>query len=352
MEATKNQPLLSIVVPVYNGSAYIDELFAQFAEQSMDPVELVFIDDGSKDDSYEKLLAWQKKERFYISVYQQENKGVSAARNFGVEKAQGKYLTFVDVDDGIATNYIAVLMEYAHKGIDVLVFDSKRVEADGAESVRASADDVPGREISKQEMLTEFLYDPTRFGVVNLLLRREYLAEHDVTFPVGYKYYEDYDYLLQVFAQTDSLIYMRQVLYYYILREGSAMGRFNADRINCLKLMKYRENWLEGFAPQFAPIFHQWGVARLYWSVLWQAALAFPTYGEFAKFAQLTYAKKYLVKLKGYPDKLLQLSTAAFLCCKPAYYVAVRLAGRAKSKVHYAALKDIQPNLLEDVAFY
>lgn len=345
------KPLLSIIIPVYNGSAYIDALLERFAKQNMDETELVFIDDGSTDDSYAKLLKWQKNTGFAVTVYHQENKGVSAARNTGVNRAKGAYLTFVDVDDGIAPNYITALFEYIRKDVDVLVFNSKRIK-EGDEELGCETAAVNCQSMTKQEMLVEFLEDPTRFGVYDLLIRAELVRTHAITFPVGYKYYEDYDYLLQLLAQADKLMRLDQILYYYILREGSAMGRFNADRINCLQLMKRRGEWLWEAAPEFAPLFEKWGTSRLYWSVLWQAALALPTYGEFAEFAKMTHARHYLTKLKGYPDKLLQLSTGVFLFCKPAYYVAVRMVGRAKSKVSPIALKDIQADLLGDVAFY
>lgn len=343
-----DKPLLSIVVPVYNGSAYIDELFAQFDGQDMTAVELVFIDDGSRDDSYEKLLAWQKKVDFTINVYHQENKGVSAARNLGVEMARGAYLTFVDVDDGIAPGYVSALLPYTKQEIDVLVFASRRVgEVFSREEIRK----LTCTTLGKEEMLTRFWLDPTKLGVCNCLVKKNYLHDHDISSPVGYKYYEDYDLLLQIFAQTESVLVTDQVLYYYILREGSAMGRFSAERIRCLKLIKERGQWLESYAPIFAKTFRKWGVTRLYWSVLWQAALALPSYQEFKEFANLTHAREYLVKLKGYPDKLLSVSTAVFLHSRRGYYLAARLMGRAKSKVEPADLQDIRRQLPEET-FY
>lgn len=347
-----DKPLLSIVVPVYNGSAYIDELFSQLDKQMMDSVEMVFIDDGSKDDSLAKLTERANRTDFAVSVYHQENKGVSVARNYGVQMARGEYLAFLDVDDGIVPNFVSVLMDYAQQGINVLVFDSLRVKPGDSRLTQASTGNVAGKTVSKQEMLMEFLRDPTRFGVYNLILRRTYLTEKNITFPIGYKYYEDYDYLLQVFAQTDDVTRLEQTLYFYIMREGSAMGRFNAERINCLRLMKHREQWLEEVAPEFATDFRQWGIARLYWSILWQAALAFPSYREFAEFTELTHAQKYLVKLKGYPDKLLQLSTAIFLICKPVYYFAINMVGRSRSAVAIAYIRDIRANLMGDAAYY
>ena len=347
--ALPEKPLLSIIVPVYNSGDYVDSLFAQFEEQDMSETELVFIDDGSIDDSYEKLLKWQEKAAYTVSVHHQENQGVSAARNIGLKRAKGSYVVFFDADDAVSPDYIQMLKQYASHKTDVLVFSSKRVN----ESFSRVVD--PEQSVSYltgNQMLHKFWEDPTRLGVVNLLVKRSFVEDRGITSAVGYKYYEDYDLLLQLFAQTDNILYTDKVLYFYIMRQGSAMGCFNADRINCLKLMKSRGEWLRQTAPEFAPVFEKWGTSRLYWSVLWQAALALPSYGEFAQFARITHARSYLVKLKDYPDKLLHISTLVFLICRPAYYVAVRLVGRRKSKVLPVRLKDIQPKFLEDINFY
>lgn len=350
MNEQEKQPLISIIVPVYNGSRYLGGLMDCLEGRLSGETELVFIDDGSRDDSYEKLKELRENAAFPVTVFHQENRGVSAARNVGMGLARGRYLTFADVDDLLAEDYIPVLSGCARQGIDVAVFDSRRVRE--GETLPPAPKDSPSVCRTGEEMLTEFLRDPTRFGVYNLLVRREILTENAVSFPEGWPYYEDYDFLLQLFPRADRVLRLERTLYFYVLREGSAMARFSADRINCLALMKRREEWLETAAPGFAPAFRQWGVARLYWSVLWQAALALGSYREFREFARVTRAEAYLTKLKGYPDRLLQVSTGVFLVCRPAYYLAVRLAGRLKSKVCPVALEEVLSSLREDIHFY
>jgi len=337
--------LLSLIVPVYNGGAYISHLFQQFEYQPMEKVELVCIDDGSNDNSYAQLWSMADTARFKVSVYHQENQGVSAARNLGIAVAQGKYVAFLDVDDGITPDYIQTLKSYTEENLDLLVFASQRVREGYLRQVHKELSDSI---LTKEQMLLRFWSDPTQLGVYNLLIKRQYMIDHEIVFPVGYKYYEDYDLLLQVFAQTDRIRRLDKVMYYYILREGSAMGRFNADRVNCLKLMHHRGQWLEKVAPEFASFFMKWGTPRLYWSVLWQAALAFPSYGDFVKFAKATHAELYLQKLWGYPDRLVCLSTAVFLCSKRTYHLAVRFVGGRKSKVQPVKLETVLEALADN----
>lgn len=98
-------PYLSIVIPVYNSSKYLDECISSILSQSFRDYELLLIDDGSQDDSYAKCDKWRKYDS-RISLYAQKNSGPSSARNLGIRKAVGKYVNFIDSDDVIAPGYL------------------------------------------------------------------------------------------------------------------------------------------------------------------------------------------------------------------------------------------------------
>ena len=89
--------LISVIVPVYNGENYIDDCIKSVLNQEYKNFELILVNDGSQDGSKEKLDTWEKKNE-KIKVIHQNNSGVSAARNKGIEKANGKYVTFIDVE--------------------------------------------------------------------------------------------------------------------------------------------------------------------------------------------------------------------------------------------------------------
>ena len=97
-ERSDKRPLVSVVIPVYNCAEYIGECIDSVAEQTYDNIEIIVVNDGSKDES-EKIIKNKKKKYRNILYYKQRNKGVSAARNLGINKAKGEYITFVDGDD-------------------------------------------------------------------------------------------------------------------------------------------------------------------------------------------------------------------------------------------------------------
>jgi len=105
---------ISIVVPIYNAEKYIDGALESICGQTYQNLEILLIDDGSSDGSLRCCEAWAAKDE-RIKVFHQENAGASAARNYGITSATGKYLMFVDADDWIELNMLEVLYEEAEK---------------------------------------------------------------------------------------------------------------------------------------------------------------------------------------------------------------------------------------------
>ena len=91
-------PLLSIVAAVYNGEKFLAQFFECIEQQQLDSYELILVNDGSTDNSLAVIAEWQERLQ-NVQVLEQENQGVSVARNTGLAAASGKYLAFPDIDD-------------------------------------------------------------------------------------------------------------------------------------------------------------------------------------------------------------------------------------------------------------
>lgn len=118
-----NKPLISFIVPVYNGEQYINKCVNSILNQTNRNFEIIIIDDGSNDNSLEICREYEK---IYnnIYVYTQINQGVSVARNNGLKNSKGEWIAFVDVDDQIAPNYIESVLYYINeKKYDLIQFD-------------------------------------------------------------------------------------------------------------------------------------------------------------------------------------------------------------------------------------
>ena len=95
--------LVSVIVPVFNREKEIDRCVKSILNQTYENIELILVDDGSADSSLAICESYSEKDQ-RVRVFHQENNGVSSARNCGIHKAKGEYLTFVDSDDYIASD--------------------------------------------------------------------------------------------------------------------------------------------------------------------------------------------------------------------------------------------------------
>lgn len=132
-------PLVSLVVPVYQVESYLDTCVQSLVDQTYGNIEIILVDDGSKDQSGEMCEAWAVRDK-RIRVIHQENQGLSGARNTGMADAKGEYLVFVDSDDWMALDIIEKAVQVAlqdpNQPIDLVLWRYKKVteqsESEGA----------------------------------------------------------------------------------------------------------------------------------------------------------------------------------------------------------------------------
>lgn len=110
----KNNPLISVIVPVYNVENYLEKCLDSIIRQTYQSFEVILIDDGSKDGLGDIWDQYASK-YVYIRVYQQENRGVVSARNVGIYNAKGEYIAFGDSDDWVETIFLSTLVEIIEK---------------------------------------------------------------------------------------------------------------------------------------------------------------------------------------------------------------------------------------------
>lgn len=118
-------PLISVIIPVYNVEAYLRECLDSVVNQTLKKTEIICVDDGSTDKSFEILMEYAKKYE-NITVLQQKNAGLSVARNSGMSYANGRYIHFLDSDDSVKIDAYEKLITYADtNNLDVIFFDGQ-----------------------------------------------------------------------------------------------------------------------------------------------------------------------------------------------------------------------------------
>ena len=118
----ENECIVSIIIPVYNGTDYLKRCFHSLEHQTYRNLQVVFVNDGSKDHSLKMLKNYEQVSSFNVMIIDQENAGQGMARNAGIDLAEGKYLLFLDQDDIIDENYIMMLTkEIEDRQLDILL---------------------------------------------------------------------------------------------------------------------------------------------------------------------------------------------------------------------------------------
>ena len=106
--------MVSIIIPIYNSEDFLDSCIESIINQNYKDFELILIDDGSKDNSWNICQQWVGKD-CRINIYRQDNKGASSARNLGLDVAKGEWILYVDSDDKVLPNYVSNLINAVEK---------------------------------------------------------------------------------------------------------------------------------------------------------------------------------------------------------------------------------------------
>lgn len=206
--------MISIIIPVYNTEKYLKKCIDSILDQTYKDYEIIVINDGSTDSSYEILQSYEQQYPAVFKIYTQENKGQSAARNHAMKYAVGEYVTFLDSDDYLAQDYLEVLVGVAALNRSDMVCSGEfRLSEDG-------------------KIVSKIRYKVDRKGNCALrrlnfsgkIYRRDFLNKHHIKFAEG-KVYEDNPFNMKTFALAKNLVVVDYMGYYQIVHMGSTTTR-------------------------------------------------------------------------------------------------------------------------------
>ena len=224
-------PYVSIIVPVYNVLPYLCRCVSSLTGQSFDNIELILVDDGSTDGSGE-LCDILARDDPRIRVIHKQNGGLSDARNCGLDAARGDYITFVDSDDFVTSDYVRYLLSlfgYSPKSNVAacahFVVRDKKCKV----STRFSGRTV----LCRRDVYRHLLYHDIVDVCAWAKLYRKSVFD-SLRFPVG-RLYEDTYLFSDVMSRTESIVFGGRPQYFYIMREGSIVnGGFCDTRLEYL----------------------------------------------------------------------------------------------------------------------
>lgn len=219
---------VSIVIPIYNAECYLEKCITTILELSFKSYELILVNDGSKDNSLkicEKFAQQDKR----VRILNQDNKGVSVARNNGMSAAEGDFIVFIDADDTISPQIMdRALSDVIRLDADVC-FWGYRILGKGIERVVETERYFGER---KPEILYQ-LMTQNLFGLAcNKAIRSSLVRRQRISFPVDRKVFEDQQFMMRVWECSETVACLDAVPYNYIQREGSAYSSFSRQKLD------------------------------------------------------------------------------------------------------------------------
>lgn len=218
-------PLISIIVPVYNGDKYLSRCVDSILSQTFQDFELLLVDDGSKDISSDICDNYAAKDQ-RIKVFHKKNGGVSSARNIGLNHAKGEWIAFIDADDYVKESYLANLWEHSQKQVDLVI---------------SYAEIHNGDDINKESYPSKFV-DDMNFEIMFIendmhwhtspwskLYKRNIIEKHNLRFCEGMHIGEDAVFLYSYMLYSNKIYISNDTDYcYFAYTPGSLTKRVNS----------------------------------------------------------------------------------------------------------------------------
>lgn len=210
--------MLSIIITAYNAEKTIERCINSILENEYNDYEIIVINDGSSDKT-EKVIELFASDK--IKYFSKKNTGVADSRNFGIEKAKGEYITFIDSDDYVSNNYFKNLDKYLKQGIDII--KRKAIIINEKNNEKTKIEGPVFGEITGEQAFNELCFKDIYLDTLwSYIIKKNLFTENNLYFEPN-KYHEDFGLLPLLILKAKSVISTNDYVYYYVQTDGSIM---------------------------------------------------------------------------------------------------------------------------------
>ena len=235
---------VSVIMPVYNTGESAKKLIEKILG-SFDNLEIIVVDDGSIDDSLNILKSLKDKR---IMLFEKKNGGPSSARNFGIKKAKGKYLLFVDSDDDVEKDFVVKMVKAMDSKIAMGVCGVRYCKLSKESKENVYLDDFPYRENegNKDLMLRSLLHDGRMYPAFNKIFRADVIKNSGLKFDESMSFGEDTKFVMDYLDNADGQIrFLLEPLYvYYAGTSTSTARKMQSDWRNWKRCFLNLKKWM------------------------------------------------------------------------------------------------------------
>ena len=228
------KPLVSVIIPVYNGEQHIERCLRSLIGQTYENIEILVLNDGSYDHTMQILKKYSSLDS-RIVVVDKPNSGVSDTRNQGLKLAKGEYVQFVDSDDWLPNDATEQLVAGMLCGCEMVICDYNRVVDNNIVVKGHIPEEGP---ISRTDFALYMMKAPANYyyGVLwNKMFRMDIIKTHGLDFPIEIDWCEDLRFNLEYLQYVKQVYVLQKPLYYYVLTKGS-LAQSRTDMLDNLRV--------------------------------------------------------------------------------------------------------------------
>ena len=230
---------VSVIVPIYNVEKYLEKCINSIISQTYSNIEIILVNDGSTDSSELICKKYENTDK-RIRYYKKENGGLSSARNYGIDRAKGDYLVFVDSDDYISKEMINILLNVAiSNNADIVecdfleFFENSKIEDSNIDRT------IDNKCYSSYEAISSLICNT---GITPIAWNKIYKRQmfNQLRYKEGI-YHEDEELIVKLLSRANNICKIDVPLYFYMIRNGSITNsKFNKKHLDIIEIMEDR----------------------------------------------------------------------------------------------------------------
>ena len=215
--------MISIIITAYNAEKTIEKCLNSILDTQYNDYEIILVNDGSIDNT-EKIIELFASDK--IKYYKKKNTGVADSRNFGIDKAKGDYITFVDSDDYVSSNYFEEIDKYINEGVDIIKRKGIIVSKDKEEKIKGATFDIATGEDAFNKLCFTDIYLDTLWSYI---IKKSLFIDNNLYFGKD-RFHEDFGLLPLLILKANKMVSLDNYVYYYVQTDKSIMREKNIDK--------------------------------------------------------------------------------------------------------------------------
>ncbi len=217
---------LSIIIPAYNSEKYIEKNLMFLERQTSKNFEVIVVDDGSTDNTFEVSKTCLEKFNIDHKVIRcEQNKGQSTARNIGINHSKGEYLLFLDSDDFAENNLVQILEDSVEDKPNIIFFDHKRIKEDDSINFKKEQNFEFGKLKKGIDVFYDYKNNNIRLWTGSLIYNKKFLKERNLKFLEGAHGAEDLNFIFKALLSSNKVKGLEECLVFYYQRKDSLTNK-------------------------------------------------------------------------------------------------------------------------------